>query len=79
MNFSHILCTSGLKSFHDLHDIVLYYRQKNMIVLKVRTCLVNLCLRMMILITMWYRMMIKYVYVCSYTMSNMLLVYVIYD
>ena len=46
------------KMFHDLHDIVLYYRQKNMIVLKVRMCQVNLCLRMMIMIAMWFRMMI---------------------
>ena len=52
MNFSHILCTSGLKTVHDLHDIVLYYRQKNMRVLKVTTYQVNHCMRMMIVIAM---------------------------
>ena len=30
MNFSHIWCRCELRIFHDLHDIVFYYREKDM-------------------------------------------------
>ena len=39
--------------FHDLHDIVVYYKQKNMRVMKVHSCQINHCLIMKIVIAMW--------------------------
>ena len=34
MNFSHIWCRCELRIFHDLHDMVFYYREKDMRVMK---------------------------------------------
>ena len=41
INFSHIWCRCGLRIFHDLHAMVLYYREQEMRVMKGQGCLVD--------------------------------------
>ena len=43
MNFSHIWCRCELRIFHDLHDIVFYYREMDMRVMKAYRCQMNHC------------------------------------